>query len=433
MFTVTIKDQNGQIADSFSFDHGSYVIGRLDECDIVLPSGSVSREHARLFIEEDRCYIEDLDSANGVIVDGQRVVQTRDLGTASQIRVGEFYLYLEWERPTDSKKQDVMSTLFIDSGSEHHKLVRVNDSFAGEEFSLSEQQNTIGRTDDNFILLSDSSISRKHATIHRRADLYMIEDRGSSNGTRLNGKEVTDKEELAAGDHVEFGSVEFIFAEGDASVDPTQAGPAASSGSFSYGLVAGLAAAGLALGVVLVFGALQFVGDDGDPAVDPLDAEVQQLLDEGDNQLQTGNLEAASASFEEALDLMPEHERAREMYDRVDREREGTELLEEGRRLSEQGRHSEARATLLAIPEGTRASERARQTLSYVDGTIVHNLRSEANRLLRGGEDDELKTAYEKIVEAASIAPDDEELANMIDEIEQRLDDEDLEPPTVER
>src|SRR5690554_1919785 len=97
MFTITIEDQNGQVADTFSFDHGSYVVGRLDECDVILPSSSVSREHARIFIQDGRCYIEDLGSANGVIVDGQKVLKSRDLGTASQIRIGDFYLYLEYK------------------------------------------------------------------------------------------------------------------------------------------------------------------------------------------------------------------------------------------------------------------------------------------------------------------------------------------------
>ncbi|MGM0558536.1 MAG: FHA domain-containing protein, partial [Myxococcota bacterium] len=184
MYTLTIEDSNSETADQFSFDHGSYIIGRNDECDIVLPSNSVSRQHARIYVENDRCFIEDLGSANGVIVDGQRVVKTRDLGTASQIRIGDFYLFLEFKGQSQSRKS-VLDTLFISDSSEHHKLVRVNDNFSGEEFSLSEVENTIGRTDDNFILLSDPSISRRHAKIIRDGNRYTVVDLVSSNGTRL--------------------------------------------------------------------------------------------------------------------------------------------------------------------------------------------------------------------------------------------------------
>ena len=421
MFTLTIKDQNGEIADSFSFDHGSYVVGRLDSCDIVLPSNSVSREHARIFIENDRCYVEDLNSANGVIVDGQRVVQTRDLGTASQIRVGEFYLYLEYDQSAYSKNQDVMSTLFIDSGSEHHKLVRVNDAFAGEEFSLSEQENTIGRTDDNFILLSDPSISRHHAVIHRRGDLYSIEDRGSSNGTRLNGKEVTGVDDLSAGDQVEFGNVQFIFAEGDASVDPSQY-PRNVAGMSNIANVAVFLVVGLAVGGAAIFGFLFFLHSPDDEA-DPLDTQVQQLINTGESQLEAGNLESAAGSFDEALDLAPDHEQARQLRDRIDEEQQGLQLLEEGRSLYEEGRHSDARDTLLQIPEQTRARERASETLAHVDGTIRHNLTTEARRLMRQGDDDELRRAHDKLSEAHHIDPDDETVQDLIEQVEDKLDD----------
>ena len=335
MFTITIEDQNGQVADSFSFDHGSYTIGRLETCDVVLPSTSVSREHARIFIQNGRCYVEDMGSANGVIVDGQRVVQTRDLGTASQIRVGDYYLYLEYQRPTDRKKQDVLSTLFIDSGTEHHKLVRINDSFAGEEFSLSEQENTIGRTDDNFILLSDSSISRHHAVIHKMANLYMVEDRGSSNGTRLNGKSLTSREELSSGDIVEFGNVEFVFLEGDRNINPHDYAVAASGGTgiANYATFAVLLIAGLALGGAVVFGIYTLAGDSDDAAVvdeDPLQTQIEKLIEQGKTQLDMGNWDNASASFDEAASLAhgrPEHEEARQLRDRVGLERQGAELL----------------------------------------------------------------------------------------------------------
>lgn len=425
MFTLTIKDQNGQIADSFSFDHGSYVVGRLDKCDVVLPSSSVSREHARIFIEDDRCYVEDLNSANGVIVDGQRVVKKRDLGTASQMRVGEYYLYLEYERPRDTK-QDVMSTLFIDSGSEHHKLVRVNDSFAGEEFILSEQENTIGRTDDNFILLSDSSISRKHAVIHRRGEAYFIEDQGSSNGTRLNGQDVDGRQELSTQDIVEFGNVEFVFAEGDASVNPEQQSPAGSDkGLSNYASIAVFLVLGLAIGGAVVFGFVLFLQepDDGE---DPLEAEVQELLSSSESQLQAGNLDSAHSSVQNALDMMPGHDEAERMQERVERERQGAEQLQEGRRLSEEGRHSEARDLLLDIPEDTRAYRRAQQTLQYVNGTLTHNLQSEARRLLRSDDEDALRRAHEKVAEAQTIAPDDDNIARLAEQIEEELAEADI-------
>ena len=434
MFTITIEDQNGQVADTFSFDHGSYTVGRLDGCDVVLPSTSVSREHARIFIEEGRCYIEDLGSANGVIVDGQRVVTTRDLGTASQICIGDFYLYLEYEAPADAQRQDVLSTLFIDSGSEHHKLVRINDSFAGEEFSLSEQQNTIGRTDDNFILLSDSSISRRHASIHRRGELYAVEDLGSSNGTRVNGKDVVGRQELNSGDHVEFGSVEFVFVEGDKVVDPEEvAARFASNNTAVYAGLAALAVVALLAGGLVIFGIAQLTGGSDDGVTEEpeqrLEAEVNDLLQNGRNQLRMGNWEAATTTFDEALALSPGHEEAQELLGRVEYEREASEILAEGEALSQEGRHSEAREKLLTIPEDTLASDRAEPTLAHLNRTISHSLMSSANRLYRRGEGDELREAHEMAAQAYVVEPGDG-VAELLDDIEARLDEEgiDFEP-----
>lgn len=422
MFTITIEDQNGQVADTFSFDHGSYTIGRLDECDIVLPSNSVSRKHARLFIENNRCYVEDLDSANGVIVDGQRVVQTRDLGTASQIRVGEFYLYLEYQPPQVDGSEDVKSTLFIDPGSEHHKLVRINDSFAGEEFSLSEQRNTIGRIDENFILLSDSSISRKHAVIHRQGNDYFIEDLGSSNGTRLNGKEVDARKKLSPRDHVEFGSVEFIFAEGDAHISPDQPVPnSKGTSSMSYASGIAIVVVGLALGATVIF-AVTRGGEDNAPAEMNLETEVEQLIERGEAHLDSGNWEEATAAFQEAYDKNPDDDTARKLRDQVTVEQQAADRLEEGRELIERGQHSEARQVLLEIPEHTRADRRAESIRTHLDQTLVHNLRTEANRLMRSDDEDDLEAAREKLDEALAISPDDDDLLEMAGELDEELE-----------
>jgi len=221
MFSLTIEDEDGRTADQFSFDHGSYVVGRHENCDIVLPSASVSREHARIFVRDGRCFIEDRESANGVQVDGQPVTHSRGLGTAAQIRIGDYYLYLE-QIGESQRADEVRDTLYIAEGADHHKLVRVNDEFAGEEFPLSERKNTVGRTDENFILLSDPSISRQHAVIRRNADRYLLEDKESSNGTRVDGREVSNSRELNPGDLVEFGKVQFVFARGDQNVETSQ-------------------------------------------------------------------------------------------------------------------------------------------------------------------------------------------------------------------
>jgi hypothetical protein len=52
---------------------------------VSLPEGSVSTEHARLAIGEDGCFLHDLGSSNGTLVDGCRV----DAETPIQLLGGE--------------------------------------------------------------------------------------------------------------------------------------------------------------------------------------------------------------------------------------------------------------------------------------------------------------------------------------------------------
>ncbi len=424
MFTLTIEDSNGQIADRFSFDHGAYVIGRHESCDIVLPSSSVSRQHARIFIDNGRCYVEDLGSSNGVVVDGQRVIKERDLGTASQLRVGDFYLYLEYKRP-DRGRQNVLQTLFINDENGGSKLVRINDSFAGEEFSLSETENSIGRTDENFILLSDASISRQHAKIVRSGNDYTVMDLGSSNGTKLNGKKLKTTATLKHGDRVEFGNVEFVFAPGDAQVNP--ADYAGSMGSNSTVLVIGitvLVLLALVAGGVIVFGFWSFKNKQEAVAVDATQTVEQQIashISEGQRQLERRDWAGSLRSFNDALALDPANEVALELKSKAEREREALDQLEEGERLLEEGLHEDARGILLEIPKDTQAWERAQPTLEHIRTTLAYQLKNEAIRLAKSDSNNDLKSAHQKIVKSLELVGDDEEAIELVTEIESQL------------
>jgi pSer/pThr/pTyr-binding forkhead associated (FHA) protein len=432
MFTLTIEDSNSQIADQFSFDHGSYVVGRLDECDIVLPSSSVSRKHARIFIENDRCFIEDLGSANGVVVDGQRVIQRRDLGTASQIRVGDFYLYLEFKGAGQHGRQSVLNTLFISNNSDHHKLVRVNDSFAGEEFSLSEIENTIGRTDENFILLSDQSISRQHAKVVRNGDQYTAIDLDSSNGSRLNGRPLTGAKVLTPGDLVEFGDVEFVFTSGDVQVNVGDYERKKASGS-QFKVVGGLAALvliGLAIGGLIVFGIFRIKQSKDGPAeqaaaatADSVGERADTQLDEGKSEMRRREWSKAIASFDEVLALAPENQEALDLREQARVEINADELLSRGEELSEEGRHGDARGVLKEIPDDTVAYQRAQPTIEHVEKTLAHNLKNEAIRLLKKSRlsASDMEKAHKKLVRSLSFAPDDKEALALVREVEAKM------------
>ena len=74
----------------------------------------------------------------------------------------------------------------------------------GTRFQLEEPIHTVGRTQDNSVRLHDTEVSRAHAELVRRGDIYVLRDMSSSNGTFVNGQPATERE-LVSGDQLQFG------------------------------------------------------------------------------------------------------------------------------------------------------------------------------------------------------------------------------------
>jgi len=83
---------------------------------------------------------------------------------------------------------------------------------------------TIGRALACDFTLADLSVSRWHARLYRKDDVWLLSDLGSTNGTRLNGWRVTTGVPIRPGDQVSFGSVSFVISDHAASTDPVGAG-----------------------------------------------------------------------------------------------------------------------------------------------------------------------------------------------------------------
>lgn len=77
----------------------------------------------------------------------------------------------------------------------------------GEEikgrWTLAAPVTSIGRWQDNDVVIDDRWVSRYHAQIHREGKQHVIQDLSSKNGTIVNGRRITGPTVLADGDEIQ--------------------------------------------------------------------------------------------------------------------------------------------------------------------------------------------------------------------------------------
>ena len=91
-----------------------------------------------------------------------------------------------------------------DSGSS--RLVSIGTT-PRREYSLNKPTIAIGSHPSNDVVLDDTTVSRRHATITRKEGSFELTDLGSTNGTFVNGRQVRKPIALKSGDEIKFGSV----------------------------------------------------------------------------------------------------------------------------------------------------------------------------------------------------------------------------------
>jgi DNA-binding winged helix-turn-helix (wHTH) protein len=81
-------------------------------------------------------------------------------------------------------------------------LILKRDSEGSDRWKLDKPVTTIGRWQANDIVLDSREVSRQHAEIRWEAGRYLLEDRGSKNGTFLNNRRLVGAEPLHDNDQI---------------------------------------------------------------------------------------------------------------------------------------------------------------------------------------------------------------------------------------
>jgi len=76
----------------YSFADGEYVLGKGDQCDVILPDNHVSRVHATISIKEGEVVLRDSGSTNGTWYKGNKLSQPVRLNVGDMVQFGEMRL-----------------------------------------------------------------------------------------------------------------------------------------------------------------------------------------------------------------------------------------------------------------------------------------------------------------------------------------------------
>lgn len=87
-------------------------------------------------------------------------------------------------------------------------VIRGNDQ--GSRFPLEEAVYRLGRDSSSTVQIHDTEVSRHHAEIRRSGSEYVVFDQSSSNGTFVNGQQITEHR-LRSGDQIQIGSTLMLY------------------------------------------------------------------------------------------------------------------------------------------------------------------------------------------------------------------------------
>ncbi len=234
---------NGRVVATVPFDKPVLRLGRMKENDVVIDNVAVSRFHATLAWDGDDMVLEDQNSENGCIVNGERQARAV-VGPGDEIFLGKHQLVIDWqgagppplvtperEPPVEAHSDawDANATYCVSAGSpkppepvyedEEPKpearpeapvlVVKVHGNvervIRWDQASLS-----LGRARDCDLVVDDPGVSRHHATLQRDGESYEIHDLATPNGTVVNGAPVL-RHTLQSGDVISAGAYQIVF------------------------------------------------------------------------------------------------------------------------------------------------------------------------------------------------------------------------------
>lgn len=129
--------------------------------------------------------------------------------------IGDIKIMLEEDKKLSLGESGIEAKLVTaPSGTQQDgEVMAALDLTVGDEqetFFLAKRTVRIGRLENNDIVIPDPSLSRHHVEIKQSEGKFRLQDLGSTNGTFLNGRRVSEAD-LKNGDSISIGKVDFRF------------------------------------------------------------------------------------------------------------------------------------------------------------------------------------------------------------------------------
>ncbi len=185
-FKLTLVNaQSSAPPKEFELTKSEVVVGRDEGVDIVISTPAVSRRHARFMVDGGNYVIEDLGSSNGTFVNGDRLIGRRTLNHRDEIRLGQA-ITLVYTTPAEVNEPDAtvvgakkptpvvvshvaQTTIgdepMISAAAGPRKLIVTVAGEPPKSYNLTRSALSIGRLEDNDIVISSPIVSGKHARL----------------------------------------------------------------------------------------------------------------------------------------------------------------------------------------------------------------------------------------------------------------------------
>lgn len=240
MWKLVIEDDEGK-RTVVHLTRDDYTIGRKEGHSIRLTERNVSRDHAKLLkrVKPEAngrapFLLDDLSSYNGVFVNGLRLAEAQEMVHGDLIQIGDYRIIIQDDAAAEAQApvsapavepdvEDLKATVAPGRGGRRanitgqmllarpNRLVMLIGPTPGEEYPLDKDRITIGRAEEASISVNHNSVSRMHCEVHMLSEgRFEIVDKGSSNGVRVNGADLS-RGIVEAGDVIELGDVRFKF------------------------------------------------------------------------------------------------------------------------------------------------------------------------------------------------------------------------------